>query len=224
MQFVREPWSVGAPKLATQLVDALERQDHVVWLVSGGSNIQIATEVMRELPEHLTRKLVIMLADERYGDVGHKDSNFQQLQEVGFEPKLAEFIPTLIDGLSLEDTAAEFGQRFTREADNAGAILAQFGIGSDGHVAGILPHSPASTSDRAAFGYHTEQYNRITLTFNSLKRIHTAYAFVYGDDKAPTLKQLQTEDLELTEQPAQILKQIPDVYIYNDQRTEEETA
>jgi 6-phosphogluconolactonase len=211
----------GVNALTSSLSDALSIHSRVLWLVPGGSNIPLAVRVMQSLSDHVTEKLHIMLTDERYGPVDHADSNFRQLREAGFDPLNAHFIPTLIDGSSLEATAAAYAENFQKEANEAGYIIAQFGIGPDGHIAGILPGSPASTSDAAAAGYHTEQFDRVTLTFPALKRIDEAYVFAYGVAKKPTLELLKTESLSLTEQPAQILRQIPEASIYNDCIAEE---
>ena len=221
MQFLREPWTTGASSLAQKLIQALQHHEYVLWLVCGGSSISIAAEVMRQIPESLSKGLTIMLTDERYGPVGHKDSNYTQLLDVGFEPKQAMFIPTLVEGLDLIDTAAEYGQRFTREADKADIAIAQFGIGADGHIAGILPGSLAANENAAACGYDAGTFQRLTLTFPSLKRIQIAYAFVYGAEKHDALGKLRNQDIPLAEQPSQILKSIPESYVYNDQLEEE---
>jgi 6-phosphogluconolactonase/glucosamine-6-phosphate isomerase/deaminase len=225
MQFIYStPESeAGVTALTRSLTDALSVHSRVLWLVPGGSNIQLAVRVMSMLSDHVTQKLHIMLTDERYGEVGHTDSNFRQLQEAGFNPLSAQFIPTLQTGLSLEQTASTYAQNFEREANEAGYIIAQFGIGPDGHIAGILPDSPASTSTTYAAGYAAGQFERVTLTFPALKRIDEAYAFAYGAAKKPTLEQLKATTTSLTKQPAQILRQIPEVTIYNDCIAEEAT-
>ncbi|MEO6513354.1 MAG: 6-phosphogluconolactonase, partial [Candidatus Saccharimonadales bacterium] len=213
----------GVDALARSLSDALSLHSRVLWLVPGGSNIALAVRVMQALSEQVTEKLHIMLTDERYGAVDHADSNFRQLREAGFDTLGAHFIPTLADGLSLDATAAAYAENFNREANDAGYIIAQFGIGPDGHIAGILPGSPASTSDSLAAGYHTEQFDRITLTFSALKRIDEAYVFAYGQAKKSTLEQLKNQSVSLIEQPAQILRQIPEATVYNDCIAEEAT-
>lgn len=225
MQFlhVTSESEAGVTALTTSLTDALTVHSRVLWLVPGGSNIAIAVRVMQALSEQVTEKLHIMLTDERYGPVDHPDSNFRQLREAGFTPLSAHFIPTLAAGLSLEATAAQYAQNFEREAAEAGYIIAQFGIGPDGHIAGILPSSPASTATALAAGYHTDQFDRITLTFPALKRVDEAYAFAFGEAKKSTLVQLKTTTTPLIEQPAQILRQIPEAYVYNDSIAEEAT-
>jgi 6-phosphogluconolactonase len=223
MQFIyiTSESQAGPQALIDSLGTALSLHSRVLWLVPGGSNITLATKVMAALPEGETHKLHIMLTDERYGPVDHPDSNLRQLREVGFEPQQATFIPTLLDGLSLEETAQKYASNFNHEANDAGYIIAQFGIGPDGHIAGILPGSPASTANDLASGYHTEQFDRVTLTFPALKRIDEAFAYAFGAAKKPPLDRLKNESVPLAEQPAQILRQIPEATVYNDCIAEE---
>jgi 6-phosphogluconolactonase len=223
MQFIymTSESDIGAQALIDSLSDALSTHSRVLWLVPGGSNIPLAARVMQALPDDITHKLHIMLTDERYGPVDHADSNFRQLREAGFSVKQAHFVPTLEAGLSLEETAAQYAANFEREADEAGYIIAQLGIGPDGHIAGILPGSPASTSEKLAEGYVTEQFARVTLTFPALKRIDEAFAYAFGAAKQATLIRLKTQKTPLREQPAQILRQITEAAVYNDCIAEE---
>lgn len=218
MEFVYESKraQTGVHALENALSGALIKHSRVLWLVCGGSSIPRIATVMQSLPDSLTSKLHIMLTDERFGAVGHADSNFLQLEQAGFDPKQALFIPTLHAGLSLTETAAHSAEQFKKEAAQAGYIIATFGIGADGHIAGILPGSPAATSQKLAAGYNAGTFERLSLTFPALKHIDKAYVFAYGAAKKPALLRLQKERADLIEQPCQILRHIPEAYVYND--------
>jgi 6-phosphogluconolactonase len=172
---------------------------------------------MASLPTELTKKLVIFLTDERYGEVGHVHSNARQLHEAGFQPQDAIFVPMLEPGFSMDETQERYAQALERAIDHADVVIAQFGIGPDGHIAGILPHSTAATASGWIAGYEAPHYTRVTLTFDALRHINVAYAFVFGAEKAQALTQLRDEDLPLNDQPSQILKELPEAYVYNDQ-------
>lgn len=205
----------GIMALDDALERALMKHSRVLWLVCGGSSITKIVAAMHSLPSGLSTKLHIMLTDERYGKPGHPDSNYQQLLDTGFNQKQGTFIATLQPGLSLSETAASYGTMFQKEAGEAGYIIATFGIGPDSHIAGILPGSPASKANQPACGYTAGQFKRLTLTFPSLKQIDTAFAFVYGENKHEALVKLQRDAPNLSEQPCQILKTIPESYVYN---------
>jgi hypothetical protein len=47
--------------------------------------------------------------------------------------------------------------------------------------------------------------------------IDSAYVFTFGEAKRPQLEILLNSDVPLSHQPAQLLKQLPEAYVYNDQ-------
>lgn len=208
----------GAATFTERLTQELQAGKKVLWLACGGSNIAIEAEIMKNIPPELSANLAITLTDERYGEPGHKDSNWQQLQDAGFDYKQAETFPVLQAGESLGETVQRYDGLARQAFAASDTVMALFGIGADGHIAGILPGSPASTENNQwAAGYHAGPLTRITLTFPALKQIDVAYAFAFGSTKKDALAQLQTKTIGLEQQPSQILKQLPEAYLYSDQ-------
>ena len=218
----------GIRDMAHTICNALNDDKKVLWLVSGGSNISIAVEAMNMIHDHINKlavdadekfiklkNLTVTLTDERFGLVGHKDSNWQQLQDAGFNFDNISIIPVL-GGNSLEKTADDFSKNVRNVFDNVDIIVGQFGIGSDGHIAGILPNSIAVNEKDMVSSYVATIYTRITLTPTALQNVSIAYVFVYGETKRETMKNLYTKDMAISIQPAAILKSIKEVYIYSD--------
>lgn len=216
MQLVIQTTNLGET-LANKLTMALQSHTRVVWLVPGGSNIPISIEAMGLLDEQLTNKLVIMQTDERFVDVTSPDCNWYQLQTGGFDTKQATTYPFLVAGENRDQTVERYGHTVQSEFAQADYIIGQFGFGSDGHVAGIKPHSAASTTDALTAGYQAEDFNRITLTFAALRQLNEAVAFAHGDSKRPVLEQFVGDAPPLERFPAGILKQIDNSTVYNDQ-------
>src|SRR5258708_2139506 len=100
MRFSRQTGEAGQELLVNAILLPLQEQKTVLWLISGGSNIKIATAVMAKLIGNESN-LWVTLTDERYGKVGHPDSNWQQLLEAGFDPGHAKTYPILRTGLDL---------------------------------------------------------------------------------------------------------------------------
>jgi 6-phosphogluconolactonase/glucosamine-6-phosphate isomerase/deaminase len=219
MQFILTPDNATAiSDLQARLITELTTGKKVLWLVSGGSNIDASVVIMANIEPGLQSNLTIMLSDERYGPVGHADSNFQQLQDKGLIVSGATLIPTLQPGLSIHDTAAAYASIIQQQFSEAEIIISQLGIGSDGHIAGVLPESPAaSASEVLVVGYQSDPFERITCTFRALQAIDANYSLVYGADKQDALTRLQQTEVALIEQPSQILKQLSEAYVYNDQ-------
>lgn len=218
MEFIKTTgWQRGIKDLSVRIKAELKAGKKVLWLIGGGSNITASVEVMDTLPEDLTKLLVIFMTDERFGEVGHTHSNSKQLLDGGFQAKEAIFVPMLQPGFSMEETQERYAQALERAVDHADTVIAQSGIGTDGHIAGILPHSSAVKATGWVTGYEAPHYTRMTMTFDALRHIDTAYYMAFGADKADALTRLRDEAVPLDDQPAQILKELPEAYVYNDQ-------
>jgi 6-phosphogluconolactonase/glucosamine-6-phosphate isomerase/deaminase len=218
MEFIKTSgWDRGIKDLAARLTHELKAGKQVLWLIGGGSNITASVQVMAALPDDETHHLSIFMTDERYGDVGHVHSNSLQLLEAGFQSKEAIFVPVLQPGFSMEETQERYAQALENAVEHADIVIAQSGIGPDGHIAGILPHSTAVGTTGWMTGYEAPNYSRMTMTFDALRHIDAAYYMAFGDDKKGALISLRDETLSLDDQPAQILKELPEAYVYNDQ-------
>jgi 6-phosphogluconolactonase/glucosamine-6-phosphate isomerase/deaminase len=217
MQFIKCPDSIrGTVDLTKRLIDELTAGKRVLWLVTGGSNIPAAVEIMEHIPTPLTNLLTITLTDERYGEPGHDDSNWQQLIAAGFQGKEAVLLPVLISGASLEQVTQKYDELLAKQLANCDVAVGLFGMGADGHIAGILPGTKATKASGLAFGYETKEYTRVTITFSTFEQLNAAYVLAFSKAKLPALTHLASK-LPLNEQPAQILKKLPEAYIYNDQ-------
>lgn len=217
MEFIRiASMAEGAQPLYERLRRELEAGEQVLWLVPGGSNIPLTVEVMLRLPDDLTSRLTVMLTDERYGEVDHLDSNTRQLREAGFTPAKATVIPVLQAAMSLNETVEHYKSELSAAFAHASVVIGQFGMGPDGHIAGILPGSPAVISSSLVAGYQAEKFTRITMTPPAFQHVDTAYVYAFGDAKRQALENL-SKNISLDEQPAQIVKSLPEAYVYNDQ-------
>jgi 6-phosphogluconolactonase/glucosamine-6-phosphate isomerase/deaminase len=218
MKFVKvKGWDEGVQALSERLQKELAKRGKVLWLIGGGSNIAASVKVMDSLPEDLTKDLSIFMTDERFGEVGHVHSNSKQLLDAGFQQKDAVFVPMLQPGFSMAETQERYAQALERAIDHANIVIAQSGIGPDGHIAGILPHSPAVKASGWITDYEAAPYTRMTMTFDALRHIDAAYYIAMGDDKLEALTRLRDEELPLDDQPSQILKELPEAYVFNDQ-------
>lgn len=217
MQYIQVKNQSESVKIsADAIITQLKTGKKVLWLIPGGSNIPISVEAMKNIrhnaPSQLNN-LTISLTDERYGEVGHKDSNWQQLIDTGFNFDGIETIPVLT-GKTLDGTAAELVGKIESAMKSSDFIIGQFGMGADGHIAGILPHSPATTSKSLVCAYDAAPFTRITLTFEAIKRISSAYLFISGSSKDEAMESLINKEIPRHEQPVQVLKQLGPGYVF----------
>lgn len=217
MRFIKtSDWHPAIVVLQQRLEQELAAGKKVLWLVSGGSNIKASVTLMQNLDDALAVKLTILLVDERYGSVGHDDSNGSQLLAAGFNPKQATVLPVLLPNTSFSATRDRYEEIAKQAFVDNDIVIAQLGIGADGHIAGILPYSEAVESPDFVAAYISQPFQRLTLTHHALKRISAAYVFAYGPDKELALDLLSSKMISYSEQPSQILKELPEAYVFND--------
>lgn len=202
--------------VASVLSSRLSRGERVLWLLSGGSAIAVEVEVAKKLNsiDNLSN-LSVSLIDERYGPLGHPDSNWQQLADSGFELPGAQIRPVLA-GKDIQATAADY-QTFLKDKLAASDFsFGLAGLGADGHTLGIKPGSPALETQNLIVAYDWEDYRRLTATARVIEKLDEIVVYALGREKLPQLKKLQ-KTLPAAEQPAQLLKLCPKLIIFNDQ-------
>jgi len=203
-----------APVIARPIIEALQSGRRVFWLIPGGSAAQLAILVMDLIAPALRTKLHITLTDERYGPPGHEDSNWHQLELAGFNSTGAVSSPVL-NGTDFLAATRSYNDYLDKELNSADYKIALFGIGADGHTAGILPHSVAADSQSWAEGYEAPNFYRITMTPAAIAELDEAFVFAAGEAKWPALSQLK-DSLDISEQPAQALKKADKLTIFTD--------
>jgi 6-phosphogluconolactonase/glucosamine-6-phosphate isomerase/deaminase len=203
-------------KLSQTLTEELNARKKVLWIVTGGSNIGITTEVAKTINRPMQEHLTVMLSDERYGPLKHPDSNWQQLKQAGFVLPYANTVEVLTDS-PLDDTIRYYAETAEKAFAQADVVIAQLGIGPDGHIAGVLPGSPGVESNEWVIGYdgtkYGGQYQRVTLTLEALRHVDKALVYSAGESRLEALQNLRDRKLSLADEPSQVLHEIPDAVV-----------
>jgi len=213
----------GVASLAETIGNSLKEGRNVLWVLCGGSNIAYSVDVMNMLQSFVSKKdmprLTVTLSDERFGPVAHKDSNWQQLLDKGFDITNVQVLPVLVAvpaEQDLEKTKEEFSIKVKKAYNKADIIIGQLGLGADGHIAGVLPESRGVVDTSVAVAYEANDFKRITLTLKMIKKMSVIFVFAFGESKKSVVADLETKDLSMSQMPAQILRQVKDVRMYCD--------
>ena len=204
----------AADFVANSILNQLKSGKKVLFFMPGGSAIAVAVKAAEILKEHPHQNLTVTLTDERYGPIDHFNSNYFQLMEKGFSLPEAKLIPVLID----EDrniTTEKFDAILDEELKIAEYKIGLFGIGVDGHTAGILPDSEAVNCQELVCSYDTPVFSRITITPKVIEKLNEAVVWAQGVEKWEVLKNLE-KDININSMPAQILKKVPLLTIFSD--------
>jgi 6-phosphogluconolactonase/glucosamine-6-phosphate isomerase/deaminase len=203
--------------IVKSILKQLGQGKRVLFFLTGGSGIAVGLKVSEFLKGHQVKNLTITLTDERYGSVGHKYSNWQQFLDKGFAVTGAKIIPVLI-GEDRDITTVKFNKILQQELMTPKEVqykIGLFGVGADGHTAGILPRSSAANSEKLALGYDTPAFSRITLTPQAIEKFDEAVVWMQGEEKWKVIESLE-KDIDILKQPVQVLKKIPLLTIFTD--------
>lgn len=210
----------GAFDLSNNIVKSLNDGKKVLWFLTGGSSIPACVTALNNIKEHVgsieLKNLTVTLTDERFGPLGHTDSSWQKLSEAGFDFESVNAIPVISD-TSFEEAAKKYDEQVRRALSEHNVIVAMFGVGSDMHIAGILPQSAGTEASGYTTAYDTNTFKRITLTLGGIKQVNMAYVFIFGYEKKDVIAKLQTSVAPISLEPSLVLRSIPSVYIYSDQ-------
>lgn len=223
--------------LVSRVFDRLKKDIPCVLLLSGGSAAPVGAAVCRDLETALGERSApgkpmaecrVSLVDERFGPAGHPDSNWNSLEPDVPLWHYLKPVPLLTGTNGSEEDFTITVESFNRflagvaQQQQRGEVFvaALFGIGEDGHTAGILPESPAAVippdSERFASGYKSIPHTRITIAPPFFPHIDLALIWASGPGKQQVLASVQ-RNISPAAQPAQFLKLAKETVIFTDQ-------
>lgn len=204
--------------VSSSINEKLKQGERVLWFVSGGSSISVEVKIAEKIDSNFSNKLVVILGDERFGPLGHLESNWEQLIDAGFDIKGASMIP-ILKGKDMRKTTEEIKMILKDELKRADYKIGFFGVGIDMHTSGILPHTDAVKSDDLVCTYETDLYDRITITFKTIQMLDEAVLYAMGEVKWGAIESLKN-DLPIDSAPVQILKRVSKLTIFTDYNNE----
>ncbi len=202
----------------------------VLLMLSAGSAFKILDEIQQE---NMGPELTITVLDERFS-LDPKVNNFSQLQKIPIY-KIAEAAECNFIGTAVRpnETQAEFVARWEarlkdwKDKNPNGKIFATFGMGPDGHIAGIFPYADNEQLFKKLFlgnnwltAYSATGKNqypeRVTTTPAFFRLIDAAVVYITGDEKKEAIKKFASKSAPLHELPAMVLWDIKNVEVFTD--------
>jgi 6-phosphogluconolactonase/glucosamine-6-phosphate isomerase/deaminase len=189
-----------------------ESEGHILLLLSGGSCLNPVREAFKELDDETLGRIDIAQIDGRYVDIGAEGSNWRQIKEALGKKldKTDTQLAFLNTGDEPEDIAITYEMELTALLENADEVIGFYGIGTDGHIAGMLPTKDPEEFTRFLDGrlvvdYEAPDYVRLTTTLELITRLDEAVVFACGPEKVRAVAKLD-ENLPPHKHPAQLLK------------------
>ena len=200
-------------------------------MLAGGSALSLLSLVgTAEIGGNLT----IAMSDERFSQ-DPKINNFAQLTETDFYKEASNHGANFIDSRPRGgETLAGFGKRIEHEMrkwkdeNPKGKSIATFGIGEDGHTAGIMPFPENPSRFEELFesadwysAYDASGKNphalRTTTTMTFIRKMFPErIIFATGEGKRQALARLAAKEGSLAETPARIHLECPGAKLFTD--------
>ena len=202
----------------------------VLFLSSGGSALSLlGPEILAENPQ-----MTVSVLDEHYV-ADPNERNYEKLKKTEFFEEFSKSktphptSPLKRGGGATFDLyggeVEEAGRRFDAflkdwmHENPDGKIACTVGMGADGHIAGIVPFSDAvlfeklfNNPETLAVGYKTDYGpvpERVTATFNLLKKASDVILYVAGKEKTEIIQSFLNDEKLPHEFPALFLKTLP---------------
>lgn len=219
----------AAGYLWEELRKRLGKGKKILLLLSGGSGVEMypyLKEWMEKQKEGLAKNLTVGLIDERYGTVGHADSNEKQIRDTGFYEVVEEKggkVLSVLTGKDSEQEARRYESAVRQSIDKVDEAWAVMGMGPDGHTAGILPPKSLEEFEKTFPSNRWVVYyelppdypnpfkKRITLTPAALKEINFAVTIVKSKGKEEALRKMFAPGEPIHKTPAVLLRDLPGV-------------
>ena len=195
------------------------KNTEILLLLSGGSALQLLDLLDTA---YLNEYVTIMMMDERFTS-NPRENNFLQMTKTAFYTIVLSQGVRIIPSAPTEDELHElFTQRIEKELTSytilnpEAVIIALFGIGTDGHTAGIFPMDKKHFIDIYGQGQLYTQVNysknpipkRCSITPKFIMQYVTkSFVYATGKKKQPIINTIQ-DPYELHELPAHIHKLI----------------
>ncbi len=203
MQIISTAEAAGkAAKYLSELISDKLATRKVLLLLAGGS----ANDLYNLVPQYLSGSdlsaLTVIMGDERWNtDPRHNDSDWKHFQQTSFYGLLKQEgarTVNILHGKSLEAETAEYAEFLGQALENNYYIIAQLGIGADGHTAGIIP-APLQQflkvfdTEALAVGHHLDpkHRDRITISLAMLDRINDFVLYGVGEAKREVIRKLK---------------------------------
>lgn len=200
----------------------------LLFLTSGGSSFELLENLKIEHP-----RFSIGVLDERYSTDSSSNNFVTLFQSQFFKENEKQFLHVIDTRVQNGESLDEFSSRFDtllkdwKEENSEGVIVATLGMGSDGHIAGIMPYPENAVIFEGLFndprrfvvGYDAESKNKYSLRATTnipfLKEIDFAVGYITGDNKKEAFSRVIGQGT-LHATPARVMHEMKNVTIFTD--------
>lgn len=164
--------------------------------LSGGTTPGPLYQAIAHNPDLRFENIEFFQVDERYVPSHDPASNYRMIQEnlLANLPHPCKGLYSFDTALTIEDALKTYKEDLM-ERSHPYFDLTILGMGSDGHIASLFPHSPALYEEQTSVAHTiTEQFaipDRLTLTLPAIFASKAIIVFVRGEEKKAQVEELK---------------------------------
>jgi len=202
--------STLAQLIADTITQAIAQRGQASIALSGGKTPTGMLQRLRQYPL-AWEKVLITLADERWVEETHRDSNARFLQTTLLQgpARAAIFLPLKNAALTPHEGQTQC-EKVLAQLPNALDLIV-LGMGDDGHTASLFPHAPElnvamhALTRSAAISPQTAPYLRMTLTAPYIAQSRHVILHITGASKKQRLDSALAADAPMPHLPIRTL-------------------
>jgi len=205
----------------------------ILFFYSGGSAFELYLILYERIKDTVFKELIFAPIDERK-DFEH--SNYEEFRKFDcyddFVEKGVLFLHCGNLNQDLDKIATNYDELVKHMIgyvhSEGGKAIGLFGMGADGHTAGIFSYlenreffdNSFINTEKYVFGYNVGQKNefheRISLTVPAFRTFDSSYVYVCGEQKKVSFDKAIDGSNDFNEIPSRVWKTLSDVNIYTD--------
>lgn len=204
------------------ILSGMGNKEYFLLLSGGNSPKQLYNHMSFSFSYHFP--IDVGMVDERWGESSkHSDSNELMIKNSGLMGRMkweqSNFHPILSPKpLYPQEEANAYELELLKLFEiYQGRTVAILGMGVDGHIAGVLPHSPAIDSDKYVLAYDSDdQYKkRITMTIKCImERLSKIVLLLDTEEKCGVFQKAMKMESDIHKYPVTALKNLKDVHVF----------
>lgn len=184
----------------------LKKQDQVIVGLCGGRSIQGILKLLgkQELP---WKQIHFFMVDERQVPIRHEDSNFKQAYDLLFANLLEENVldKTNLHPYDYEKPISEYTKLLQK---SEGFDICFFGVGEDGHIAGLYPNHHSVKNEAKGFITMADSpkppKDRMTMSKYLVNQSKVNFVLFFGDAKKNAYEMFLDKSTSITKIPAKL--------------------
>ncbi len=201
----------AATEAGRKLASAIGKHKKPLLLLSGGSSLNAVRVMASRLTKAQKNRIKVMQIDARYVPFGDEDNNWSQIEKYLSDDLVLDRKNAIYEeDKKPRDLASNYSAMLEEAMEDADITIGVYGMGADGHIAGIKPmwapyRFTRFLDGRAVVSYKAKDFIRITTTSEVIVRLDRIIGLVCGKEKYEAIKKLD-EEASMRQHPAQLLK------------------